>query len=79
MAKKVSYNTNIRIVELDGNFQPQIFTWVKVKFWQPIKREWEPLVYGDKYWYDTIEEAESIIDMRINPAKELKQIIHYYG
>ena len=79
MAKKVDYFTYLRIVELEGKFQPQIFKFVKVKFWQPVKREWEPLLYGNKYWYDTIEEAEKEIDRIVKPKTELNKIFHYYG
>ena len=79
MARKVNYITNIRIVELNGKFQPQIYHFVKVKFFQRVKKGWEVLLYDNKYWYDTIEEAENIIDRLNNKIDDSNKIIYYYG
>lgn len=65
-----------RIVESEGKFQPQRYTYADTKWYQRIRMEWKAIVLNDIFWYSTYNEAKKVIDDRINPPDRK---IKYYN
>jgi len=70
--------TDIRIINLDGKFQPQIYRFVKVKFWERVRKEWIALDKdGIPLWFNKKEDAIKELDKIFNKKSDKFPFIWY--
>jgi hypothetical protein len=70
--------TDVRIINLDGKFQPQIYRFVKVKFWERVRKEWIALDKdGVPLWFNKKEDAIKELDKIFNKEEPECNITYY--